>query len=123
MIPPLQLIIHSHCYYIISHAGEDQRPYLENKILGVLNSWSSRTLVNNEGYKIFKNLEIFFSYTNSTVANCQQCSGLGISLINNPHFIDVLVVQFWNLSKINFWNRFLKIYEDYAWFTWLFHSS
>lgn len=90
--------------FIISHAGKDQRPYLEIKMLdvpmlGLLDSGSSRTLVNNEGYKVLKNLglHLISCHDNCTVANGQQCSTLGyvttpITLKDKIHLIDILVV-------------------------------
>lgn len=96
--------------YIISHAEGDQRPYLEvsilgHKILGLLDSGSSVTLVGKEGYKILENLGLPLDDRHQikcTVANGQICASAGIvktpvSLMDKVCVLDIVVLP--NLSN------------------------
>lgn len=104
--------------YVISHAPNDQRPYLEISVLHVaflalLDSGATRTLVGAPGYaQLLKlGLTLIPSQSTCTVANGQVCKVSGyiqvpIKLIDRVRIIDVLVVP--DLSHtfilgIDFW--------------------
>lgn len=91
--------------YIISHASDDQRPYLEVSImghlfLGLLDSGSSATLVSQKGFETLKFLGLTLDdgkRITCSVANGQRCSSIGfvktpICLMGKVCVIDVVVV-------------------------------
>lgn len=109
--------------FILSHAHGDERPYLEisilgYKMLGLLDSGASRTIVGHTGYDILKSLglQLIKKPSNCTVANGQICASVGyisapVTLINKTHFIEILVlpelshqlilgVDFWKIMKL-----------------------
>lgn len=105
--------------FIISHASEDRRPYMEVSILGrpmlgLLDSGSNRTLVSKDGSEILLGLGLELNtscQTTCTVADGNTCTTVGtirtpIRLINKVYILDILVVP--NLSStlilgMDFW--------------------
>lgn len=109
--------------YVVQHVSGDERPYLEITVLGcpvlgLLDSGASRTIVGRTGFAILKSLglKLVRSAVSCTVASGAHCEGIGhistpITLLNNTHFVDVLVfpelthslilgVDFWKIMKI-----------------------
>lgn len=90
--------------FIISHAPEDKRPYLEVSILGktitgLLDTGASRTIVGNTGYEILSRLGLKLTphVIDCTVANGEKCPSIGyvktpIYLKDRMKWIDILVV-------------------------------
>lgn len=90
--------------YVISHAANDQRPYLQISVLGIsllalLDSGASRTVVGNTGYQKLLKLGLTLNSTNfsCTVANGQSCKVIGfiqtpVKLMDRVRLIDILVV-------------------------------
>lgn len=105
--------------FIISHANEDRRPYLQVTVLGypllgLLDSGSNSTLVNKEGGDILLSLGLILDTTRRMtckVANGSTCTAVGtirvpVCLINKVHVLDILLVP--NLSStlilgMDFW--------------------
>lgn len=90
--------------YIISHAPNDQRPYLEITVMGVsilalLDSGASKTVVGNSGYEKLRalGLALVEAPSKCTMANGHSCSVLGfiqtpITLMNKTRVLDILIV-------------------------------
>lgn len=91
--------------FIISHASEDRRPYMEVSILarsmlGLLDSGSNRTLVGKNGCDILLSLGLVLNISRQTictVADGSTCAAVGairtpICLINKAYILDILVV-------------------------------
>lgn len=90
--------------YIISHAINDQRPYLEVSVLGypvtgLLDTGANRTIVGGSDYNLFLRmvLKLVPEVVNCTVANGESCASIGyiktpIMLKNKLKWIDLLVV-------------------------------
>ena len=72
--------------YILAHAAEDQRPYLEvtilgHSMLGLLDSGSSLSIVGSVGWDILARLGLRLDRSKATrciVANGQSCSSIGV---------------------------------------------
>ena len=72
--------------YILSHLGDDRRPYLKvtilgHPILGLLDSGSSLTIVGLSGFEILQRLGFCLNRSNvahCVVANGQSCSSIGV---------------------------------------------
>lgn len=110
--------------YILSHAQGDERPYLQVsilgiKILGLLDSGASRTILGKVGWEKLKSLNLTLRSTplaEVTVANGDRCSVLGyvsvpIQLKDKIKVLDILVIpslphclilgaDFWKLMEI-----------------------
>ena len=123
--------------FIISHAHGDERPYVETsisgyKMLGLLDSGASRTIVGQPGFKILQSLglKLIRQSTTCTVANGQSCSSLGyfqapITLLDKTRIIDILVLP--ELSHqlilgIDFW-RAMEIIPDLKQNVWHFSEN
>lgn len=90
--------------FIIGHARDDQRPYLNISILGfklkaLLDSGASRTVVGLPGWEILKGLGLSLTSCplDCTVANGQKCKSPGfvdapITLMDKTKLVSVLVV-------------------------------
>lgn len=107
--------------YIISHSGQDQRPYLEVfvlgvKILGLLDSGASSTIVGDRGLRILRSLGLQLSPTSTQacmVANGVSCKCVGMvqvpmALMDKVRLIDVLVVPdlpHTLILGVNFWRE------------------
>lgn len=124
--------------YIISHAENDQRPYLRvsifgREMLGLLDSGATRTIVGRKGWKILQDLKVHLNTEDSpncTVANGNLCNSLGsvtvpIQLTDKVRLIDVLVIPDLNHTLIlgyDFWTR-MGIIPDLRRDVWKFCSS
>lgn len=123
--------------FIFLHAQGDERPYLEVsilglKMLGLLDSGASRTIVGQSGYVILQNLglQLVRKHSNCTVANGQVCASIGfisapITLMNKTHFVEVLVLP--ELSHqlilgVDFWKA-MKLIPDLQQDVWHFADS
>lgn len=91
--------------YILAHAGPDERPYLKveifgKKLLGLLDTGATHTIVGSSGWKILSDLNIRLNRNGTLVckvANDQKTSVLGsarvpIKLMDRVKLIDVIVV-------------------------------
>ena len=92
--------------YVLSGTSSDERPYLEVqvfgiKILGLLDSGASRTILGQSGWDLLCKLNLKLSTVSSpsvvTVANGEQCSCLGtvsvpVSLCGKVKVIDMLII-------------------------------
>lgn len=105
--------------YILSQVEYDQRPYLEvtvfnTKMLGLLDSGASRTIVGIPGWKILEELGLKLNKTDMlscTVANGASCQCIGsvtapIRLMDKIKLIDILIVpdlQHTLILGLDFW--------------------
>ncbi|KAJ8968241.1 hypothetical protein NQ314_002388 [Rhamnusium bicolor] len=91
--------------FILDHAKDDERPYLEvdilgTKLLGLLDSGATCTILGNEGWKLVGRLGISIDpsqKTMVTVANGEKCTSIGkctlpMRVRNRVVALDVIVV-------------------------------
>lgn len=115
--------------FILAHARNDERPYLEvvvygKRILGLLDSGSSRTIIGYSGWEMLKNLCSLnaASQTQCTVANGSTCKSIGsislpLQLGDRMVLLDVLVVPELHhtlILGVDFWSRMGLIPDLYA---------
>lgn len=124
--------------FIIAHAKNDLRPYLEVDIfglryLGLLDSGSSRTILGQDGWIRLSKLGLALKHTSSnscTVANGQSCQVLGsvtipIRLYDRIRLIEILVVPSLPHSLIlglDFWKK-MGIVPDLYSDVWTFRND
>lgn len=123
--------------FIIAHAENDQRPYLEvdilgYKLLGLLDSGASRSIIGMPGLCLLEKLGFSLQKqtTTCTVANGGKCTSTGfistpISLMGKTCIIDILVIPelAHNLILgIDFW-REMEIVPDLRKDVWHFANS
>lgn len=91
--------------FIISHVGQDQRPYLEIsifgfRILGLLDSGATRSIIGREGWEILKGMDFSLDKSDApscTVADGKECMSQGsvtvpVRLMDQIKLIKFLVV-------------------------------
>lgn len=124
--------------FILSHAEQDERPYLEvdvlgHTLLGLLDSGASRTFLGQQGWNIIKDLNIRLDTSRKvrcTVANGQTAQGIGVVELpmrvrDRVKIVEVLVVPELPHSLIlglDFW-VLLGIVPDLRHGEWRFSSN
>lgn len=124
--------------FIISHAKNDERPYLEvdilgNLVCGLLDSGASRTIVGNLGWNFLRELDLKLdpsSKINCVVANGTNCSSIGcvsvpFKLMNKVEILDVVVVPelpHFLILGVDFW-KIMQIIPDLRSDVWKFSDS
>ncbi|KAJ8939507.1 hypothetical protein NQ314_011113 [Rhamnusium bicolor] len=124
--------------YILSHAENDQRPYLEvtilgKKLLGLLDSGATRTVVGKRGWKILQDLNLPLNVEDSpncTMANGSKSQSSGsilvpMKLIDKLRLINVLVLP--DLDHVlilgsDFWKQ-MEIIPDLRRDVWKFSNE
>ncbi|CAH0556831.1 unnamed protein product [Brassicogethes aeneus] len=106
--------------YILSQVRDDERPYLEisvlgKRLVGLLDSGASRTIVGSGGWDILRclNLPLRSCSVACTVANGEQCRGVGVvsvpmTLEKETRIIDVLVIpelEHKLILGVDFWTQ------------------
>lgn len=91
--------------FIISHCGNDQRPYLQisifgHKFSGLLDSGATRSILGKDGWGILKEMQVAVDSTDTpvcTVADGTECTSLGtvtvpVLLVDQLKLITFLIV-------------------------------
>ena len=124
--------------YVISHAGDDTRPYLTvsvlgREILGLLDSGATHTVVGSMGYRFLLTLGLILDpagQRDCTVADGSSCSSLGsiavpFSLMGRTRVISVLVVPSLPhrlILGMDFW-RMMDVIPDMRHDVWRFGTD
>lgn len=122
--------------YVLAHAKDDERPYLNVLIfgvplLGLLDSGASRTIIGDNGWKVLKSLcQLTPGISECTVANGETCQVIGfvrlpIQLRERIVIIEALVVPSLSHSLIlgiDFWSR-MGIVPDLHAGEWTFRNT
>lgn len=121
--------------YILSHATDDERPYLKvdvlgTKILGLLDSGATNTILGGRGWNLLKGLNLLLDKSGVVeVANGHSCQSIGIleipfQLENRVNIIKTLVIPEMNHVLIlgaDFW-RTMGIVPDLRHGSWKFST-
>nr|CAI5841095.1 unnamed protein product [Callosobruchus analis] len=123
--------------YILAHARNDERPYLQVTILGqvflgLLDSGATRTVIGGPGWKRLKGVCTLASEhrMKCTVANGASCEAIGtirlpIQLENRIKLLDVLVIPSFPheiILGIDFW-RIMGVVPDLFNSNWSFRTE
>lgn len=123
--------------YILSQTENDNRPYLQvdilgTDILGLLDSGSSRSILGQKGWNIFRDLGLHIEtkQTKCTVANGQTCPVLGVvhlpvKLLDKTCIIEFLVVPdlpHLLILGLDFW-KIMGIVPDLRKGKWIFSKD